>query len=67
MDLKGSYIIVPISMFISLVMTWLSKQNKSEKEYVKNSIVVGILVSFVVYINNPLTLTEDIIRGPATF
>lgn len=65
MDLTGSYLIVPISMVIMIVMNWLDRKNK-KKNYLKNSIVTGILVAFAVYLNN-IPQIEDIISDPPAF
>ncbi len=70
--LKSSYLLVPISVIVGSFIVFLdSKINKksyTRQEYIKISILLFIISSFIVYIyNNTPNLGEEIITGDPPF
>ncbi len=70
--LKSSYLLVPISILLgSLIVFVDSKVNKksyTKQEYIKISLLLFVISSFIVYIyNNTPNLGEEIITGNPPF
>ena len=72
MNLKNSYMLVPLSVFVGLLLIHLdsrmSDTDLTRKQYVKYSLIIGVISLVSVYIcNSPIRLDEEIIHGNPPF
>lgn len=72
LNLKGSYLIVPLSIIIFIIMIFIdskiTKKEVSKKEYIKYSLIVCLISSFILYVQNMKgKIDEEIISGIAPF
>ena len=72
LSLKNSYLVVPLVIFISIILSFIdskiSGEKKNRKDYLKLSLLVGSVASFIVYISNLKEINnEEVFTGPAPF
>lgn len=71
-NLKHSYMVVPIAIIIALILIYIdsivNKKELTKKDYLKYSLIVGGISSFIVYVNTMEgKIEEEILAGPAPF
>ena len=71
-SLKRSYMVVPIAIIIALIFIYIdgkvSEKELTNKDYVKYSLIVGGISTFIVYVNSlEGKIEEEILAGPAPF
>lgn len=69
--LQKSYILVPLCLIISLVMTFLlnlliTKQDE-QNSYIKTSVITIVVSTFLVFLHNMESITEQIITDLPPF
>lgn len=72
LNLKGSYLIVPLSIIIFIIMIFIdskiTKKEVSKKEYIKYSLIVCLISSFILYVQKMKgKIDEEIISGIVPF
>lgn len=69
--LQKNYILVPISILLSIVLMYAInialKDEEKQKSYVKTSAVVGIITLLIVYIHQLVPAIEEVILSPPPF
>ncbi len=71
-NLKHSYVVVPIAIIVALILIYIdasvNKKELTKKDYLKYSLIVGGISSFIVYVNTMEgKIEEEILAGPAPF
>ena len=71
-SLKRSYMVVPIAIIIAIIFIYIdgkvSEKELTNKDYVKYSLIVGGISTFIVYVNSlEGKIEEEILAGPAPF
>lgn len=72
MSLKFSYFLVPISIFIGVILMFvdsrINKKAYTKQEYIKISLLIFVVSTFILYIHNLKgVLDEEIIIGNPPF
>lgn len=66
--LQKNYLLVPLSVIVYFIsMNILNSVNKKEKNYTVDSIIVGLIVTFIVYLHNIIPVIEEVITSPPPF
>ena len=67
-SLKGSYLLVPLSMLITVIFTFFDDEKQEGKKYMKKASLTGILVAFAILVNSMSDNNiEDMMTGPPEF
>ena len=72
-NLKNSYLLIPISMILSVILVYIdnifNEENEvDQKVYVKYALITGLISLIIVYISNiPIRLDEEISHGTTPF
>lgn len=72
LSLKGTYILVPILIIISLILTFIdskiTKNKVSNSTYIKVSLLAGLIGILCVYVNTIKGhIQEEVLTGAAPF
>lgn len=70
--LKNSYLIVPVCIVLANLLLFIDSKitatKLKKKDYIKMSVIVGIVVIFTVYTNSIVgTLEEEVLGGNPPF
>lgn len=71
-NFKKSYVLVIIAIIVSLILTYLDSKftdkEVTKKDYIKSSLIIGIISTFIIYIHNIQgKLEEEVLSGPPPF
>lgn len=69
---KKSYLIIPVAIIVGLVLIFLdskiTKKDLTTKDYIKFSLIIGIISTFIVYIHTIKgKIEEEVLSGPVPF
>lgn len=69
---KKSYILVIIAIIAYLALTYIdakiTDKEVTSKDYIKSSLIIGGIVTFIIYIHNIKgKIEEEILSGPTPF
>ncbi len=69
---KKSYLIIPVAIIAGLVLIFLdskiTKKDLTTKDYIKFSLIIGIISTFIVYIHTIKgKIEEEVLSGPVPF
>lgn len=72
LSLKNNYIIVLIAIIFTIILVFIdskiSEKKKSPKDYLKSALLVGVISTFIVYVNSLKgKIDEEIIGGAPPF
>lgn len=69
---KKSYLLIPISILVGLILIFIdskiSHKELTKKDYIKFSLIIGVITTFILYIHNIKgRIEEEVLSGPVPF
>ena len=69
---KKSYLLIPISILAGIILIFIdakiSQKELTKKDYIKFSLIIGIITTFILYIHNIKgRIEEEVLSGPVPF